>query len=522
MRLQFSVATAFLLGAAPAVAAAPESGEVAALRRMVIEQQAQIEALTKRLNAIDARTSGDKQAASAAPAAQATAVAAAPAAGAPAQVAPAPVQAVAAASPPNPAGDPFAISFRGAPELSTRDGWRFKLRGRLNYDAAYIENPGNAIPTTDLGGSTRIRRVRIGVEGDMPVGFGYKTELEFNDSRVGYADILLSWRGVTPTGRGPIEIGVGHIEPLNGFEQISSSRYTSLIERAEFNTAFGNFRRLGAYATYISPDVPVRISVGAFNDTINADRANTDLLLSSRAFWAPMVGDNQLHVGGSVQYRRYQKNDLAFQYRVQPFSANTSTRFVDTGSLAVRDDLVLGAEFLGIFGPFHVAGEVQHVQVHTLRPDESLNPGEATSGLRTNGDPGFLGGHVEAGWIITGESRGYKDGLWARTRVHNPVGTGGSGLWAINARYDWLDLTDQVGDPASVLPVDLINGGTQSGVMAALVWQPMDYVRFTLQYTHGWVTGGPFQKFVNPLGTEPLSERSFDFDVSALRAAWDF
>ena len=188
----------------------------------------------------------------------------------------------------------------------------------------------------------------------------------------------------------------------------------------------------------------------------------------------------------------------------------------------MRVDLVIGAEFVGIFGPFHVAAEAQHVTAHTLRVLEPLGTGEASNGLRTAGDPGSFGMHAEAGWMLTGEARGYKDALLARTKVRNPLGKGGSGAWSINVRYDWLDLSDRVGDSSSNDPVYFVDGGHQSGYLAALVWQPMDYVRFTLQYTHGAVTGGPYQKLVNPLGTEPLSERKSDFDVSSLRAAWDF
>ncbi len=488
---------------APAAAAAPPPAEVDALRRMVLDQQAQIEALTARLTAIEGRTT-------------AAAVVEGPAV----TLFPAPLAAKSAAA--KPADDTVVTRFRGAPEFSTADGWRFKVRGRINYDAVYIENPGDLIPTSDLGFSTRFRRVRLGVEGEMPGGFGYKAELDFADALARAVDVVLIWRAHTATGRSPIEITLGHIEPLNGFEQISSSRYTSFIERSAFNTAFGNYRRLGVYATYIALDDSVRISAGAFNDTVNADRANSDLLLSSRIVWMPLIGDNQLHFGGSIQYRRYQKNNLAVDYRVQPFSANTATRFVDTGNLAVRDDLVIGAEFVGIFGPFHVAAEAQRLQAHTLRPLESLGTGEASSGSRTAGNPGFFGMHAEAGWMLTGETRGYKDGLWVRTRVRNPLGRGGSGAWSVNVRYDWLDLSDRVGDPSSNDPVNLVDGGRQSGYLAALVWQPMDYVRFTLEYAYGVVTGGPYQSVVNPLGTGPLSERKFDFNVSALRAAWDF
>nr|WP_310523914.1 porin [Polymorphobacter sp.] len=488
---------------AQAITAAPV-GEVEALRRTVTEQQARIDALTARLDALDAK-------------AAIPVPAAAPAV---APVAAAPVLVAAPAKPP--AGDNVITKFRGSPEFTTADGWRFKVRGRIQYDASYIENPGNSINTKDLGFTTRIRRARLGVEGDMPGGFTYKAEVDFADTLSRAADVVLIWHGKEVIGASDLELTLGHFEPLDGFEQITSSRYTSFIERAAFNEAFGNIRRLGATATYISPGKELRVSAGVFNDTINADRANDDLLLSSRVTWSPHAGKAQLHFGGNIQYRRYQTNDLVFDYRARPFSNDTNTRFVDTGNLALRDDLIVGGEFVGISGPFHVAAEAQHITAHTLRPGELLENGDASRGLRTNGDPGFFGMHAEVGYFFTGESRAYKDGLWTRTRVRNPVGQGGSGSWSVNLRYDWLDLTDSVGAPGSLAAADFIDGGRQSGYLAALVWQPMDYIRFTMQYTHGVVTGGPFQAQVNPDSLLPLSDRHFNFDVAAMRAAWDF
>src|SRR3546814_16000090 len=56
-------------------------------------------------------------------------------------------------------------------------------------------------------------------------------------------------------------------------------------------------------------------------------------------------------------------------------------------------------------------------------------------------------------------------------KVKKPVGGGGIGAWQVNLRYDHLDLND-----------DGIVGGTQNGYMASLIWNPIDYVRFMINY----------------------------------------
>lgn len=494
--------------ATPALAAGQSEAE---LRAIIARQQAQIDALTRRLDAIEGR-----QQASAAPAAPTAPIVTAPPAGTAPQVAvaattPAPKPAAAPATP------PVAIAFRGAPEFSTSDGWRFKVRGRVNYDTSWVGNPNDALGGKDLGLKTRFRRLRLGVEGDMPGGFAYKAEAEFSDAQVRAADVALVYRASKTA---PFEITIGHIEPLNGFEQIASSRYTSTIERGEYNEAFANVRRLGGFATYISPNHEVRISAGVFGDTVNADRFNDEMILSSRAVWAPKIGDTQLHFGANIAYRTYQTTQLGTAFRARPFTNNTDSRFVDTGTLALTDDLIIGGEFIAIHGPFHVIAEGQHLRANTIRPGEALGTGDVALGRRTSFNPDFWGAILEVGWFFTGETRAYRDGLWARTRPLHPLGKGGIGAVSLNLRYDRLDLSDHKANP--LVAADIVDGGRQDGYLAALVWQPTDYVRFTLQYAHGVVAGGPLQATVNPLSAKPLTERSFAFDMAALRAAWDF
>lgn len=477
------VLLAFALLPAPAAAQTNEE-----MRAIIAKQQAQIDALTARLTALEAKE---------APAQQPHAAAAAPAPAA------------------KPVSPPVAVAFRGSPEFTTPDGWRFKVRGRLNLDAAFVSKPENILVAPDLGFRTRFRRIRLGVEGDMPGGFAYKAEVDFADGSARAADVMLTYRASKTA---PFEIGIGHTEPFNGFEQISSSRYTSAIERGEYNEAFANVRRVGAFATYISPANELRISAGVFGDAFGADRSSDRVTVAGRATWAPKVGETQLHLGVNGSYRTYPGTQLGFAYRARPFVQSTDARFVNTGSLALTSDRILGYEFIVIRGPFHFITEGQWLSANTIRPGQLLEPNETLLGRRTSFDPDFFGAVAELGYFFTGETRAYQNGLWARTRPLRPLGKGGIGAVSLNLRYDHLDLSDRAGSGAE----DVVNGGRQSGYIAALVWQPVDYVRFTLQYTHGTVTGGPLQIVVNPDGVRPVEQRSFGFDAAGLRAAWDF
>ena len=435
-------------------------------------------------------------------------------------------------------------TFKAAPEFVGDNGWKFKVRGRFMYDLAYTDNPGDTILTKDLGLSTRIRRFRIGVEGAMPGGFGYKAEVDYANAAIGFGDVILTYRGNHGGKLSPFEFTIGNFESLDGLEQVTSSRFISFVERAQFNEAFNNTRRLGVAATYISADSNFRFTVGAFNDTINADRGfNDEYILAARTTYTMQAFGGLLDFGANYQHRRFQTfptsgtggNGYVMNYQVRPFTQNTDTRFVSTGGLAAEGDDIFGAEFVGIFGPLHVTAEGQYNKVKAIGTTTPIATCAAvasnfgcTNGARLNGDPSFFGFYAEAGYWLTGETRGFKNGLWDRTKVLNPIDKGGMGAFQINGRFDYLDLQDRVTGVAgsNVLP-NYVNGGRQIGYLASLIWQPIDYVRFTFQYTRGDVKGGSRQQTVSgavrcPANSDAALGCNFGYNVGVVRAAFDF
>ena len=84
-------------------------------------------------------------------------------------------------------------SWKGAPLFEDKDaGWSFKPRGRLQYDVGYVSNPNDNIITRNLGFNTRARRIRLGAEGTIPGGLGYKFEADFANGSVGFGDVILT------------------------------------------------------------------------------------------------------------------------------------------------------------------------------------------------------------------------------------------------------------------------------------------------------------------------------------------
>jgi phosphate-selective porin OprO/OprP len=346
-------------------------------------------------------------------------------------------------------------SWKGAPQFLDKEaGWSFKPRGRLMYDFATVSSP-DGYSNPGLGFSNEVRRARLGVEGTVPGNFGYKFELDFAAGEVEFADAYLSHSS------GPFEFIVGQHNNFQSLDELTSSLHSSFIERAAFTDALGFERRVGASAQYSRG--PLLVQAGIFTDSISDLNAvgddNNSYGFDTRLVFAPTMGSNQLHFGGSYHWRDLNDAATSVRYRQRPAVHTTDVRFVDTGSiLGAEKETGYGLEAAGIFGPFHVASEAYWQRV----------------GRAGFSDPTFFGAYVEGGYFFTGESRGYKGGKFDRVKVKRPFGeNGGYGALGFNLRWDYLDLNSKG-----------IVGGTQNAYQASLNWKPVDYVLLGLNYAH--------------------------------------
>lgn len=442
-------------------------------------------------------------------------------------------------------------SWKGAPLFEDKEaGWSFKPRGRIQFDVGFVGNPEDDIITRNLGFNARARRIRLGVEGTIPGGFGYKAEADFANGSVGFGDVIITY---APLGK-PFNFTIGNHETLNGLEQVSSSRFLSFVERAAFDDAFINTRRIGLSGGYANKANTFRFNAGIFAaHTIDSSLDNDGWIGAARATYSPLMGANQLHFGANYQHRNFQSNNGAtvnsqsggepsanqrVRYRARPFTQLTDQRFVNTDFFAAKSDDIFGLEFAGIFKSFHIALEGQYTVANAYDRGDTLTAGadpldlfSTTSVFVPTGNPSFWGGYAELGYYFTGETRGYKNGLWDRTKVLKPFSKGGWGALQLNGRVDYLDLDSSrlkngcsnnfLTGVCTGAPV-LSKGGKQLGLLASLVWIPEDYMRFYLQYSHAQITGGPFAATVKSTSSKPIDEREYGVDTVAARAQIDF
>jgi phosphate-selective porin OprO/OprP len=440
-------------------------------------------------------------------------------------------------------------SWKGGPQFEDKEGgWSFKPKGLIQWDAGYVGFPrgdekrgtiAGGLNYGNLGWNSRARRLTLGADGTLPGGFRYSAEFNFAQAGVDYEDIFLAY----DVKNSPLTVEVGHVYPFSSLETMTSSKYTSFMERAAITDAFNYNRRLGV--AFLANDKKAdtwTFQGGIFNEPINdASFQHTGWQASLRGVYSPMLGDTRLHLGLNFQHRENRREARGQQYRARPFTQVTDQRFIDTGTIASKGDDVVGVELAAIHKSLHFAGEAQKVWVHgtfdaTDFANENADPNsnDTATGTAYNGNPSFWGGYAELGYYLTGETRAYKGGSFGRVKVLHPFNDGGWGAFQVNGRVEYVNLSDRVdGSASSVSAPHYVNGGKQLGYLASLIWNPMDYVRFMAQYSHDHVKGGP-RATATVVGpplvtgmfpadtTTPINERTYNIDLFTMRAQVDF
>ncbi|MBX3489032.1 porin [Parvibaculum sp.] len=371
----------------------------------------------------------------------------------------------------------IGVVFKG-PAIEASDGsWSFKVRGRVEADAAFYDKTGGNNPV-DLNNGTELRRARIGVDGKIFHDWLYRLEADVakgsrNDQTGSEVDVKDAW--IAYAGLPNTRITVGQHKTPNSLEQLTSSTDLVLLERPlaveAFNhrlTAGGDFKA-GVSVGYTGTNYTATGGVFGSNFAVNSNTAggaanDEGWGVHGRATFAPIQEKGKvLHLGTSGYWRNAGGQNgfggTSVRFRSTPeVSAVDGHRFVDTGNLAADTYTSAGVELGGIYGPFFAQAEylVASVDQTGVLPDYN-----------------FDGGYVTLGYVLTGESRNYRNGLFSRVKPANPFSLkgGGAGAWEIAARFSTIDLNDGA-----------LLGGSQDNYAFGLNWYPNDNIRVGLNY----------------------------------------
>lgn len=215
-----------------------------------------------------------------------------------------------------------------------------------------------------------IRRARLYLSGNVN-DWSYKVQFNVGNNNGGtHEDLYIRYNG---WGKQAV-VTIGNQNEPFGLEQLESSKDISYLERSAVTEAYAPGRREGILLSGQRGDFTY--ALGVFED----DGAGDGTAVTGRVTYAPIKSaDHVLHFG------------VAHSNRDQDID-------------------IIGFEVAYTKGPYHIQSEF-------ISSEENNATRE--------------GLYLQAGWIITGETRPYKNGIFKRIKPGNSLGA-----WEVVVRYE--------------------------------------------------------------------------------------
>ncbi|WP_417480883.1 OprO/OprP family phosphate-selective porin [Maricaulis sp.] len=329
----------------------------------------------------------------------------------------------------------------------------FKLRGRAYFDLADVDW-SSPLSTAPADGE-EWRTVWAGIEGQIGQ-LKLVAEYDWQPDNPAPVDVHLTYR--LPVG----SVRVGNFKTMNSMDEQTSSLNITFMERGLLTDYFGIDRRLGAGYFWSNDSFSVSGGVygGKMADNFELAEADDSSGLAGRVTWHTERADGStVHLGASYRGLDY---DGGVRLRNRPgahLSNNFAAADYRTGSVlgAADSSDLFALEAALIRGSFWAHGEFARMTLD----------GPA-------GDPAFDSGFVSAGYILTGETRGYRasSGVFGGISPDAALSTGGLGAWEIAARADYADLGDA-------------GLGTVETMTLGVNWYVERYARVMFNYVSG-------------------------------------
>lgn len=345
--------------------------------------------------------------------------------------------------------EPAGAPSEGMQVFQSDDGTvRLWLTSRLHLNAAaYLEGDN------DLASGIEVRRARLGFKAALATNWTAELEADFADDEAEVKDAWLAYNGLEST-----SIKIGHHKEPFSLEELTSSKYTTFIERALLNV-FAPGRHLGAsFSTWRERWY---FGAGVFGEEAgDVDETGEDegLGVSARFVTTPVRRDGRIfHFGLSAAARTPEAGSGdRIRFRSRPETHVNRARFVNTGRIDQVDQFtLLGLETAIQLGDIHLQGE--YILADVVRSAD-------------RGDASFDGWYAFISWFPTGEFRPY-EGNSAEFGKLTPKGK--RGAFELAVRYSTVDLTDLAAG---------IEGGGSEILTLGLNWYLFDRARLMFNF----------------------------------------
>ena len=380
-----------------------------------------------------------------------------------------------------------------------------RLTGFFHADAAWFDQDtanrlalGNGDAAAgDIQDGAGFRRARLAAIGEAWDNVGYLLEMDFAfPGRPSFMDVWLDIDDVV----GSANLRVGQFRQPFSMSGLTSAKEMPFLERG-LPFVFLPFRQIGVMTYGQGDDQRMTWAVSGFRFPTDAFGSNVGdnggYGLSTRVTRLLVgrdVKSGLVHVGGGYSFADPASDVVRFRGQPEIFVGQDNLApvgvpsavpaFVETGLIPTENLNLFNAELAVARGSFFAQSEAMFAHVQQ-QDGPSLT---------------FPGAYAQAGYLLTGEFRPYKQnaGVFGEVLPYRSVGRErGIGAWEITARWSYIDLSD-----------DNIQGGRLNDLTAGLNWHLNPNTKFQFNYIHAFLDS-------------PLYGDS-DADIFATRAQLEF
>jgi len=285
-------------------------------------------------------------------------------------------------------------------------------RGRMHLDAGMYKDD-----VTEIGNGFNVRRGRLGMQGNLSPDWRFVIEYDFaegGDASAADVNIRTKLAGGNVT--------IGHQRVPFSLNTLTSSNSITFMERSSGSTVITPDRKLGVRFDKTFGNLTSESML--FGRTMNTegDAGKDDSMgLAQRIIYHPKVDDVQYHFAGAFVYQDMgDYNTLRLRDRPE-LRIDSGVRLIDTGTLeGINSINRFGLEAAFINGAWSAEAEAMTLNTSSTVEDVSLS-----------------GYHFQLSYVLTGESRSYKNGLFSGVKPSKE-----SGAIEVAARYSVTDLND--------------------------------------------------------------------------------
>lgn len=276
-------------------------------------------------------------------------------------------------------GEDLVINTESGIEVKrSDDSASFQLGGRIQWDYDATQSDDKGVDTRDFD----VRRARLYVKGRYG-DWAYKTQFNVAESDGAKGgdveDLYIRYLGFGSVA----SVTIGKQKEPFGLEQLTSSKDISALERSAMTERYTPGRSGGIQLSGKGSNWTY--GIGYFEADGDGSNDFNNTAITARGTFAPIqTNEAVVHLGAGYTTR----------------GADVQADEIDTYNL----------ELAGRMGPFHAQAEYFDSEQGQLDID---------------------GYYVQLGWVITGESRPYKAGVFKRVKPSSP-----RGAWEVIARFE--------------------------------------------------------------------------------------